>query len=103
MTNNGFNRGFVQGNLEVDVKCTIAIEQLNARPLLEGINYVSNDVQITIQMGANVWVVTGVWLKDVSDDASGVGQEVKTTFNFGALQVTSAVSNSSLLTVAFNP
>lgn len=102
MTPDGYNRGFVEGNWEIDIKATMAVENQLSRPLLESIDYENNDIQLTWQEGANIWVATGVFLKDVSDDSPGVGQEVKCTFNFGALSSTSAVGNSSLFTLQLN-
>ncbi len=37
--------------------------------------------------------------KDVEDNSGGVGEEVKTTFNFGALRLQDAVGNSSLFNI----
>ena len=101
MTNDGFNRGFVEGNWVIDISATIAVRNLEARPKLEALDYENNDVQITFRFGQDVYVCTGVFLKDTSDDASGVGQEVKTTFNFGALKFTDTVGNSALFNVSF--
>jgi hypothetical protein len=41
-----------------------------------------------------------LFIKDTEDAAPGVGEVVKTTFSFGALKVTDAVGNSSLLNLA---
>ncbi len=96
MTNDIFNRGFVQGNRDIDVTMTIALQNQLARPALENIDYENADVQITFIAGVNQWVCTGLFLKDVTDTAGGVGEEVKTAFNFGAIKVTDAVGNSVL-------
>lgn len=96
MTPDGFNRGFVQGNRVIDVALQIAVENQLARPKLEAIDYENNDVQLTFVVGADQYVATGLFLKDVEDNAGGVGDEVKTSFNFGALRVQDAVGNSSL-------
>lgn len=96
MTNDGFNRGFVQGNVDIDITVQIAVLNTLARPKLEAIDYETNDVQITWVCGAEQFVCTGVFNKDTDDNAGGVGDEVKTTFNFGALRIVDSVGNSSL-------
>lgn len=96
MTQDGFNKGFVKGNREIDISLSIAVQNQLSRPKLESIDYEANDVQITWVVGAEQFVATGVFLKDNDDDAGGVGEEVKATFNFGALRLTDAVGNSSL-------
>lgn len=102
MTNDGFNRGFVQGNKDIDVTMVIAVENQLGRPKLDTINYESNSVQLTFVVGADQYVATGLFLKDNDDNAAGVGQEVKTTFNFGALKLSDATGNSSLFNINFN-
>lgn len=101
MTNNGRNRGFVQGNLEIDITFALAVQNKLARPKLEAIDYEANDVQITWICGAELFTCTGVWNKDVEDNAGGVGEEVKGTYNFGALDIKDAVGNSSLFNISF--
>lgn len=96
MTPNGRNRGFVQGNLDIDINVVIAVQNQLARPKLEAIDYETNDVQITWICGAEIFTCTSVFNKDVEDNAGGVGEEVKATFNFGALDVKDAVGNSVL-------
>lgn len=96
MTPDGFNRGFVQGNTDFDVTFTLAVLNQLARPKLESIDYENNDVQLTFVVGADQYVATGLFNKDSEDNAGGVGDEVKTTFNFGALRLTDAVGNSVL-------
>lgn len=96
MTPDGFNRGFVQGNTDIDITLTVAVQNALARPKLEGINYETNDVQLTFIAGAEQFVATGLFLKDLDDNAGGIGDEVKTTFNFGALKLTDGVGNSTL-------
>lgn len=96
MTDDGYNRGFVQGNTDIDITLQIAVRNALARPKLESIDYEANDVQITWLAGADQFVSTGVFLKDAEDNAGGIGDEVKTTFNFGALKTTDAVGNSVL-------
>lgn len=100
MTPDGWNRGFVQGNTDVDITFTIAVENQLSRPKLETIDYEANDVQLTFVVGADQYIATGLFNKDVEDNAGGVGDEVKTTFNFGATRVTDAVGNSSLFNLS---
>lgn len=100
MTNDGYNRGFVEGNWEIDISASIAVQNQLARPKLEALDYENNDIQITLQFGADIWVAGKIFLKDTSDDSSGVGSEVKTSYNFGALTLTDTVGNSILF--AFN-
>lgn len=99
MTNDGFNRGFVQGNKDIDITCAIALENQLARPKFEEIDYESNDVQMTFRCGAEIFVATDLFLKDVEDNAGGVGEEVKTTFNFGAIRLVDSVGNSALFNI----
>ncbi len=99
MTSNRRNRGFVQGNLEIDITLTLAILNQLARPKFEGIDYEGSDVSITFIAGSEVFVATGVFLKDNDDSAGGVGDEVKGTFNFGALDLKDTVGNSSLFNI----
>lgn len=96
MTQDGFNKGFVKGNREIDVSIVLAVQNQLSRPKLEAIDFEANDVQITWVCGVEQFIATGVFLKDNDDAAGGVGEEVKATFNFGALRLTDAVGNSSL-------
>lgn len=100
MTPNRRDRGFVRGNLEIDISLSLAIQNDLARPKLEGIDYEGSDVQITFIAGAEVFVATGVFLKDNDDNAGGVGDEVKGSFNFGALDLKDTVGNSSLFNIS---
>lgn len=100
MTDDGFNRGFVQGNKDIDITLAIAVENKLSRPKLEAIDYETNDVQLTFICGADLYVATGLFNKDVEDNAGGVGEEVKATFNFGALKLTDAVGNSALFNIS---
>lgn len=99
MTTDGFNRGFVQGNRDIDITMTIAVQNQLSRPKFESIDYENNDVQITYIVGAEQFIATGVFLKDNDDNSAGVGDEVKTTFNFSALRLQDAVGNSVLFDI----
>lgn len=99
MTPDGFNRGFVQGNKDIDISLTLAVQNQLTRPKLEAIDYENNDVQLTFVVGADQFIATGLFLKDVDDNAGGVGDEVKASFNLGALKLQDAVGNSSLFNI----
>lgn len=99
MTNDGFNRGFVQGNTDIDITLSLAVQNKLSRPKLEAIDYENNDVQLTFICGAELFVATGLFDKDAEDNAGGVGEEVKTTFNLGALKLVDQVGNSSLFNI----
>ena len=101
MTNDGFNRGFVQGNKDIDITFTVAVRNLEPRPKLESINFETNDVQLTFVVGAEQFICTGLFAKDSDDNAGGVGDEVKTSYNFGAVKVTDAIGNSTLFDISF--
>lgn len=96
MTPDGYNRGFVQGNTDIDITLQIAVQNALSRPKLEAIDYENSDVQLTYIVGAEQFIATGLFLKDAEDNAGGVGDEVKTTFNFGAIRLQDAIGNSSL-------
>lgn len=96
MTPDGFNRGFVQGNRDIDITIVIAVENQLSRPKFESIDYEANDVALTYIVGADQYIATGLFLKDNDDNAGGIGDEVKTTFNFSALRLQDAVGNSAL-------
>lgn len=99
MTPDGFNRGFVQGNKDIDITMSIAVQNQLSRPKFESIDYESSDVQLTFVVGAEQFICTGLFLKDVEDNAGGVGDEVKGTFNFGAIRLQDAVGNSVLFNI----
>lgn len=99
MTPDGFNRGFVQGNRDIDITCAIAVQNKLSRPKLEAIDYEANDVQMTFRCGAELFVATSLFNKDVEDNAGGVGEEVKSTFNFGAVKLVDSVGNGVLFNI----
>lgn len=99
MTPDRFNRGFVKGNMDIDIALTIAIQNSLAHPKLQFIDFVNNDVQLTFVVGADQYVATGLFIKDNDINTAGIGEEGKVTFNFGALKVTDAVGNSVLFNI----
>lgn len=100
MTSDRFNRGFVEGNKDIDITLTLAVQNGLSRPKLEAIDYNTNDVQLTFMVGSEQFIATGLFLKDSDDNAGGVGDEVKSTFNFGALRLTDAIGNSTLFAIS---
>lgn len=90
MTPDGFNRGFVQGNRDIDITAQLAVENLQSTPALENLDYEANNVEIHWVCGSDLYIATGVFLKDCEDNAGGVGDEVKKTYNFGAISITSS-------------
>ena len=100
MTNDRFNRGFVEGNKDIDITLSIAVQNGLGRAKLEAIDYATNDVQLTFVVGSDQYIATGLFLKDNDDNAGGVGDEVKSSFNFGALKLVDSVGNSSLFSLS---
>lgn len=100
MTPDRFNRGFVEGNKDIDITLSLAVQNGLGRPKLEAIDYNTNDVQLTFVCGVDQYIATGLFLKDSEDNSGGVGDEVKATFNFGALKLTDAIGNSSLFNLS---
>lgn len=100
MTPDNFNRGFVRGNTDIDISCVIAVQNSLSRPKLEEIDFEANSVQLTWVCGADQFVAVGLFIKDNEDAAGGIGEEVKATFNFGAIKLQDAVGNSSLFNLA---
>lgn len=99
MTPDGWNRGFVRGNTDVDITVQIAVQNGLARPKLGAIDYAAASVQVTFIVGNDQYIATGVFLKDEDVNAGGVGDEVKSTYNFGALKLTDATGNSALFDI----
>jgi hypothetical protein len=96
MTPDGFDRGYVEGNVDNDVNFVTAVENLLASAKIEEIDFQANNVSLTAIFGADQYTVQGLFMKDVDQSAPGVGEEVKKTFNMGALKVVDAVGNSVL-------
>lgn len=100
MTQERFNKGFTKGNVDIDIELGIAVQNTLSRPKLESIPFDTSDVQLTFVVGADQYVATGLFMKDTTDDAAGIGEEVKTKFTMGALKVTDAVGNSVLFNLS---
>jgi hypothetical protein len=99
MTRDGRNKGFVQGNLDIDITLTIAIQNTLASPKIEAINFETNDIQLTFECGADVYTATGLFRKEIETASGGIGDEVKKTFNFGALDLIDSAGNSALFDI----
>jgi hypothetical protein len=102
MTPDQFNRGFVQGNTDIDIDLGIAVENSLARPKLESLPFSTADIQLTFIVGADQYVAHNLFMKDTADDASGIGEEVKTKFTLGALKLLDAVGNSALFVTSLS-
>lgn len=99
MTKDRFNKGYVEGNTDIDVNLVLAVQNSLASPKLENVNYAAADVQLTFVAGSDQYIATGLFMKDSDQAAGSVGDEVKKTLNFGALKVTDAVGNSVLFDI----
>ena len=101
MSPDGFNKGFVQGNTDIDVTLTVAVQNQLGRPKIEAIDFENNDVALVFVVGVDQFVANGLFCKDVEDASAGVGTEVKATWNLGALKLTDGTGNSSLFNITF--
>lgn len=99
MTNDNWNRGYVQGNTDIDIHFVIAVQNQLARPKIEALDFENNDIQLTFQCGAEQFVATSLFPGETEDNAGGVGEEVKTTFNMKALKLLDGTGNSSLFNI----
>lgn len=100
MTRNRFNKGFVQGNTDIDINVVLAVQNQLSRPKLDFVDWEQNDGQMTWVAGAEIFICTGLFKKDSEDAAGGVGDEVKATQNFGALTIEDGVGNSVLFALS---
>lgn len=99
MTPDGYNRGAVRGNRSIDIDFTLAVENLLASPKLENVDYEANDVAVNFLVGADQYVCTPIFPKEVGVSAPNVGEEVKKSFSFFALKMVDAVGNSALFDI----
>lgn len=100
MTPDAFNRGFVQGNMDIDVDFTIAVQNLVNMPKLGSGDFENNDVALTFLVGADVYIVSGLFAKSEEKNAGGVGEAVKASFSFGALKFTDQTGISALFNLS---
>ena len=96
MTRNRRNKGVVQGNRDINISLTVAVQQSLGTPKLEAIEYGKKDVAVTFEHGADRYTCVGVAMVDSDQNASGVGSEGKKSFNFIALDIIDQVGNSAL-------
>jgi len=100
MTPTTFNTGYVAGNWDIDIDFTIGVEDALTTPLLELIDYSSNSMQINYIVGSDQYVCSKLFNKEAAYNTPGVGEVAKKDFKFGALGLSSSVSNSSLLNIS---
>lgn len=96
MSRNRRNVGNVKGNRDITLSFAVAVQNTLGSPKLEAIDYNTNDVALTIQYGADRYTVVSLDYVDHSQDASGVGSEVKKSFNMRGNDFIDQVGNSSL-------
>lgn len=96
MTPDGFNRGFTQGQAEIDLTFQVAVQNSLSSPKLEFIDYSTTDVQATATFGSDQYTVTGLFLVDSDESAPSVGEEVTKTYNMKGLKIIDNIGNSIL-------
>lgn len=100
MTPDNFNRGFVQGNTDIDIDLEVAVQNALASPKLESLPFKTADIALTFVCGADQYVATGLFMKTTDQNASGIGSEVKKSFAMGALKLVDSVGNvASILNI----
>lgn len=93
MTPDSFNRGFVQGNTDIDIDCEVAVQNTLASPKIETLPFKTADVALVFVCGADQYVATGLFMKTTDQNAAGIGTEVKKTFAMGAIKLVDSVGN----------
>jgi len=93
MTPDKFNRGFVQGNTDIDIDVEVAVQNTLPSPKLESLPFATADVALTFVCGADQYVASGLFMKTTDENASGIGTEVKKTFSLGAIKLVDSVGN----------
>src|SRR5258708_37579723 len=63
MTPDGFDRGYVEGNPDIDVNFVLAVENLLASPKLEAIDFQANNVSLNAVFGADQYTVQNLFRK----------------------------------------
>jgi hypothetical protein len=96
MTRKPFNTGFVEGNRDIKITATIAVQNALASPKWDQYDYVANDVSMSFECGADLYVAHNLELVSCRLEGTGVGEEVKKVFEFLALSLTDAVGDSAL-------
>lgn len=95
MTPDKFNRGFVQGNTDIDIDMEVAVQNTLASPKIETLPFGTADVALVFVAGADQYVATGLFMKTTDQNASGIGTEVKKTFAMGAIKLVDSVGNAA--------
>jgi hypothetical protein len=93
MTPDTFNRGFVQGNEDIDIDLEVAVQNTLASPKIESLPFKTADVRLVFVAGADQYIASGLFPKNVDQNAAGIGTEVKKRFSLGAIKLTDAVGN----------
>lgn len=96
MTRNRRYKGVVQGNRDVSVNLSVAVQNSLGSPKLENIDYINNDVALTFEHGADRYTVPNLNLADMEQAAGGVGSEGKKNFNLIGTDLIDQVGNSAL-------
>lgn len=96
MTRNRRYKGVVQGNRDVSVNLSVAVQNSLGSPKLENIDYINNDVALTFEHGADRYTVPNLNLADMEQSAGGVGSEGKKNFNLIGTDLIDQVGNSAL-------
>lgn len=95
MTPDTFNRGFVQGNEDIDIDLEVAVQNGLASPKIESLPFKTADIRLTFVSGADQYVASGLFPKNVDQNASGIGSEVKKRFSLGAIKLVDSVGNAA--------
>ena len=102
MTRNRRHKGVVQGNRDINLSLSVAVQNALGSPKLESIDYIKNSVAATFEHGADRYTLTSLVFVDTDQSASGVGTEGKKTFNFIATDLIDQVGNSSLFSTSLS-
>ena len=96
MTRNRRHKGVVKGHRDINLSIAVAVQNKLGSPKLESLDYENNDVAITYEAGGDRYTFVGVSFIDADQGASGVGSEIKKSFNLLALDCIDQVGNSIL-------
>lgn len=100
MTRNRRHKGTVKGNRDINLSVVVAVQNKLGSPKIEDLDFENNDVQLTYEIGGDRYTFTAIDFVDTDISASGVGTEVKKTFNFLAMDCIDQVGNSALFPTA---
>ncbi len=96
MTRKPWNKGVVQGNTDINLDFTLAVQNSLGTPKVDQLDYAGNNISLNFQCGADIYTANNVFIKNAKMDASGIGEEAKKTSQFGALSLVDSVGNSAL-------